>query len=246
MFPIHNTVPTRSMPLVTWGLIAANCVVFIFEASLDPLNFEWFVWRFALVPARDFALLTGDAGGPAATDYLRFVTNTFLHGGWLHLIVNMWTLWLFGLVVEDRLGHARYFWFYIGCGIVASLTHAMFNPDSELPALGASGAIAGVLGCFMRLFPLARVVVVVPIVFIPLFFQVPAFLFAGFWFLMQVLQGTAELLAPTTGGGVAWWAHIGGFVLGFVFAPILQQPRRRQRVFYPDEGVLGFDTSGRP
>src|SRR5258708_14941376 len=105
MFPIHNTVPTRSMPLVTWGLIAANCVVFIFEASLDPLNFEWFVWRFALVPARDFPLLTGDAGGPAATDYLRFVTNTFLHGGWLHLIVNMWTLLLFRLLLEHPLSH---------------------------------------------------------------------------------------------------------------------------------------------
>src|SRR5258708_15872417 len=102
MFPIANTVPTRSMPLVTWGLIAANGVVFIFEASLDPLNFEWFVWRFALVPARDFALLTGDAGGPAATDYLRFVTNTFLHGGWLHLTVTILTLRLFGPLLQHR------------------------------------------------------------------------------------------------------------------------------------------------
>lgn len=246
MFPIRNTVPTRYPPVVTWVLIAANCAVFLFQVSLDPLEFGHFIWRFSVIPARDFALMTGNAGGPALTDYLRFVTNTFVHGGWLHLIVNMWTLWLFGPVVEDRLGHGRYFWFYIGCGALASVTHAAFNPDSDLPSLGASGAIAGVLGCYMRLFPLARVVAVIPIVFIPLFFQVPAFLFAGLWFVLQLLQGAAGLLMPSEAGGVAWWAHIGGFVVGALVGPILQQSPRRQRVFYPDEGVLGFDSAGRP
>ena len=119
----------------------------------------------------------------------------FLHGGWLHLILNMWTLWLFGPTVEDRMGHARYLAFYLACGLAASVAHVMFNPTSIVPALGASGAIAGILGCYMRLFPMARVVVVVPILFIPLFFEVYAFVFIGLWFLIQVLQSMMALLA---------------------------------------------------
>jgi membrane associated rhomboid family serine protease len=244
MFPIKNAVPSRYPPVVTWSLIAANCAIFLFEVSLDPVELEWFLTHFALVPARDVAPLIYDGLGPALPNYLRLITNTFLHGGWLHLILNMWTLWLFGPVVEDRLGHVRFFFFYV-CGIVASLTHGAFNPESDVVALGASGAIAGVLGCYIRLFPFAQLVVVVPVLFLPLFFEIPAVIFATFWFLLQILQGAAELMAPAAGGGVAWWAHVGGFVVGFARAPVLRQPTRRYRVYYPDEGVLGFDPSGR-
>jgi membrane associated rhomboid family serine protease len=119
-----------------------------------------------------------------------------------------------------------------------------FNPTSTAPALGASGAIAGVLGCYMWMFPLSRVVVVVPIVFIPLFFELHAFIFIGIWFLIQLLQGTAELMSPSA-GGVAWWAHVGGFVMGIVLGPLLHRPTRRYRRYYADEGELGFDTRGR-
>jgi membrane associated rhomboid family serine protease len=247
MFPIKNAVPFRYPPVVTWSLIAANCVIFLFEVSLEPVEFEWFIESFALIPARDFYAPFDTGVGSALPNCVHLITNTFLHGGWLHLILNMWTLWLFGPVVEDRLGHARYFFFYIGCGIVASLSHAAINPDSEIAALGASGAIAGVLGCYIRLFPLARLVVVIPILFLPLFFEIPAVVFAALWFFLQILQGTADLVAPSTGvtAGVAWWAHVGGFVVGFVLAPLLRQPPRRHRVYYPDEGVLGFDPSGR-
>jgi membrane associated rhomboid family serine protease len=152
---------------------------------------------------------------------------------------------LFGPVIEDRQGPLGYLAFYLICGLIASVTHAVFNAFSTVPVLGASGAIAGVLGCYMRLFPLARVVVVIPILFIPLFFELPAFLFAGFWFLLQVLQGTAELLGPSTGGGVAWWAHIGGFVAGFALAPLLVHSQQRYRMYFADEGVLGFTPLGR-
>jgi membrane associated rhomboid family serine protease len=169
----------------------------------------------------------------------------FLHGGWLHLILNMWTLWLFGPTVEDRLGHSRYLAFYLACGVAASLTHVVFSAGSEIPALGASGAIAGVLGCYVRLFPLARVVVLVPILFLPLFFEVYAFIFVGLWFLIQVLQGTAELFTPTAAAGVAWWAHIGGFVAGLVLGPVLRRSEQRYRAYHADEGVLGFDPRGR-
>ena len=240
MFPIQSTVATRYPPLVTWCLIAVNSAVFLYEQSLDPAALQDFILRFALVPARDLG------GGADNNLYVRLATNMFLHGGWLHLILNMWTLWLFGPAVEDRMGHARYVWFYLGCGVAAALAHALMNPQSDLPSLGASGAIAGVLGSYMRFFPTARVVVIVPLIFIPLFFQMPAAIFAGLWFLMQFVQGTAAALAPTDIGGVAWWAHVGGFAVGFVVAPLLRQQTGRPRDYFPDEGVLGFDPSGRP
>jgi membrane associated rhomboid family serine protease len=157
----------------------------------------------------------------------------------------MWTLWLFGRVVEDRLGSVRYLVFYLGCGFLASVAHAVFNPTSTIPALGASGAIAGVLGAYMRMFPLSRVLVVIPILFFPFFFELPAFFFAGFWFLLQLLQGTADLFTPSTGAGVAWWAHVGGFIAGFLLTPVVRQSARRYRTYYADEGVLGFDPRGR-
>jgi len=246
MFPIQNGVPSRYPRVVTWAIIAANCAVFfLIEISLGPRELDWFLSRFALIPARYFAPHPYGDTSLALFDYLPFVSNMFLHGGWLHLILNMWTLWLFGPTVEDRLGSARYLLFYLACGLLASLTHAIFNPASTIPALGASGAIAGVLGCFIRLFPLARLVILIPVLFFPFFFEVPAIVFAGLWFLMQMLQGTAELFMQPSGGGVAWWAHVGGFVFGFVLTPLLRQSRRRYRTYYADEGIFGFDPSGR-
>ena len=246
MFPIKNTVPSRYPAVVTWTLIVMNCVVFLFQISLSPAGEKWFVLSFALIPARYFAALPNGYAGNTLADYLPFLTNTFMHGSWLHLIFNMWTLWLFGPTVEDRLGHGRYLAFYLACGLCASVAHAFFNPSSVVPALGASGAIAGVLGCFMRFFPLAWVVVVVPIIFIPLFFEVPAFLFVGLWFVINLLQGTAELLVPSAGGGVAWWAHIGGFIAGLAIGPLLLRSEQNYRAYYRDEGILGFGPTGRP
>jgi membrane associated rhomboid family serine protease len=239
MFPIKNAVPSRSPPLVTWALIAANCVIFLAETSLTPRELEWLLSQFALIPAR----YTED-GDLSLADYLPFFTNMFLHGGWMHLILNMWMLWLFGPTVEDRLGPGRYLMFYLACGILASVTHVVFNPGSPFPALGASGAIAGVLGCYIRLFPLARIVVMIPILIFPFFFEVPALVFAGLWFMMQLLQGTIDLFAPSAGGGVAWWAHVGGFMAGFVLAAPLRLPARRYRPYYADEGILGFTPMG--
>jgi membrane associated rhomboid family serine protease len=245
MIPIRNAVPCRYPPVVTWLLIATNCLVFLLQNSLSPVELEEFLRDFALIPARYTAVLAYGESDLTAADLVPFFTMMFLHGGWLHLIFNMWTLWLFGSTVEDRLGRGRYLAFYLACGVAASIAHVAFNPTSIVPALGASGAIAGVLGCYMRLFPLARVVVVVPILFIPLFFEVYAFVFVGLWFLIQIFQGTLELLLPTSGGGVAWWAHVGGFVAGLTLGPLLVQSARRYRAYYPDEGVLGFDTAGR-
>ena len=243
MLPIQVAVPSRYPPVVTWCLIALNSGIFLFEISLSPSELEPFLQRFALIPARYFGAYADS--DPSVTAYLPFFTNMFLHGGLLHLGFNMWTLWLFGPTVEDRLGRARYLAFYIVCGVCASLAHAVFNPTSTIPALGASGAISGVLGGFMLMFPFAQLVVVIPILFFPFFFELPAMVFAGVWFLTQVLSGTVQLFMPEQAGGIAWWAHIGGFVAGVVLTPVLRQSTERYRTYYADEGVLGFDPSGR-
>jgi membrane associated rhomboid family serine protease len=245
MIPIQNAVPSRYPPTVTWTLIAINSAVFLFHISLSPAAQELFIYSFALIPARYFVPLALGVPEPDLIDYLPFLTSVFMHGGWLHLIMNMWMLWLFGGTVEDRLGHGRFLAFYLTCGVLASLVHAVFNASSLVPALGASGAIAGVMGCYVRLFPMANLIVVLPIFFLPLFFEVPAIVFVGIWFAFQVLQGTVELFMLSTGGGVAWWAHIGGFVAGLALSPLLTQSERRYRTYYADEGILGFTPTGR-
>jgi membrane associated rhomboid family serine protease len=243
MFPVANGVALCSAPIATWALIAVNCVVFLFEAKLSPSELNDLLYRFALVPARYF-----DSGvfhakmSPA--DYLPFVTHMFLHGGWLHLIVNMWTLWLFGRAVEDQLGSGRYLAFYFACGVLASVTYAALNPTSTVPALGASGAIAGVLGCYMRLFPFSRIVVLVPILFLPLFFEVPAVIFIGLWFLIQALEAMAASFTHFAGSNIAWWAHVGGFVAGVILAGPLRPPRRRRWPRDVDRVIPGFALSG--
>jgi len=245
MFPIRDGVATRYAPVITWCLIAINCAVFVHETWLTPADLEEFLGRFALIPARYFNSTTGFEPARAPWDFLPFATNMFLHGSWLHLILNMWTLWIFGAAVEDRLGPSRYLAFYLVTGIAASVAHAVFNPSSAVPALGASGAIAGVIGCYVRLFPMARILVLVPVLFLPLFFEIPAAIFAGFWFLMQVMQGTLALLMPSSVGDVAWWAHVGGFVAGLLLAPVVSRPARKYRRYYADEGVYGLTPLGR-
>jgi membrane associated rhomboid family serine protease len=147
--------------------------------------------------------------------------------------------------VEDQFGWRLYLVFYLFCGVLASVTHVVFNPTSSIPALGASGAIAGILGCYMRLFPQARVIVMIPVIFIPLFFALPGAVFVGLWFLMQVLQATTSLFLASAGGSIAWWAHIGGFVGGFALASPLRSTARSNWLRHADQGILGFDLMGR-
>ncbi|MGF1639816.1 MAG: rhomboid family intramembrane serine protease [Rhodospirillales bacterium] len=200
------------------ALIVVNIGVFFFELGLAPKESARFIYTYALVPAVYGNPELARQAGLEATSVLPIVTNTFMHGGYLHLIVNMWTLWLFGLPVEDRLGPWRFLLFYLVCGTAGSVSHLAFNLDSLVPALGASGAIAGVLGAFSRLHPRARVSVVQPIFFFPLIFQLPAWVFTAIWFAFQLLPGVAALSAGPATGGIAWWAHIGGFVVGLTIA----------------------------
>ncbi len=214
MFPIRDTIPSRTTPVVTWALIGINILVFAYEFSLPRQALESFIYSFGMVPAGLFGdapdSLAAPAGGAGT-----FLTSMFIHGGLLHLIANMWTLWIFGDNVEDRMGKVRFSLFYLTCGGIAALVHLATNLTSTVPTVGASGAIAGVLGAYFLLYPRARVLTLVPIFFYPLFIEIPAFFYLGFWFLTQLLSGG---LAETGGqaGGIAWWAHVGGFVAGLI------------------------------
>ncbi|MDZ7317407.1 MAG: rhomboid family intramembrane serine protease [candidate division KSB1 bacterium] len=244
MFPIQDTVAKRYPPTVTWLLILVNAVVFLYQVSLPPPLQESFIHTFALVPARFFGSMAVLRPPEGWSDYLPFLSNIFLHGGWLHLILNMWTLWIFAPAVEDRLGSLVFLLFYLVCGIAASLAHALVNASSTVPALGASGAIAGIIGCYVRLFPFARLVTLVPILFFPVFIEIYAIFYAFFWFITQIIPGLFSLLVPASEGGIAWWAHIGGFVAGWMLAPTIRKPARSYRRFYDDEGCYGFFPNG--
>ena len=231
MIPFRTSAPAAMMPAVTVGLMLANLAVFLYQYGLDPHQEMLFTYRFALVPAiyghPEHALQVG----LDPTNYWPLITNTFMHGGWVHLIFNMWTLWLFGSALEGRLPTWRFLAFYLLCGTLGSLGHLLSNLDSTVPALGASGAIAGVLGGYTRLYPRAKVTLVFPIVIVPLIFSVPAFLFTALWFAIQLWNGTAA--ADPHGGGIAWWAHIGGFVAGVLLVGWFQRPTRPTRQSRP-------------
>ncbi len=215
MFPIKDTVPRRVYPFATLAIIVTNLLAFAFELSLSEDERGALIYLFGLVPARYSHPAWAKIAGLPLDSYWPFVTNLFLHGGWLHIIGNMWFLYLFGDNVEDRLGHVRFIIFYLLAGVTANLVHFLVNSDSTMPVIGASGAIAGVMAAYLRLFPRARIITLIPILFFPFFFEVPAILFMGFWFVMQIFSGAISLAIADKGGGIAWWAHIGGFALGF-------------------------------
>jgi membrane associated rhomboid family serine protease len=201
------------VPVVNYAIIAANVVVFLYEASLGN-RADAFIVHWGLVP-RHFGLAN-------------LLTSMFLHGGWLHLLGNMLYLYIFGDNVEDRLGHVRYLLFYLLCGFAAGGAQALSSPGSNLPMVGASGAIAGVSGAYFLFFPSARVVTLVPIFFFLQVMEVPAVFFLLIWFLWQLMSGVASL-GSAAGGGVAFWAHIGGFVAGMVLGPTLRERNPQPR-----------------
>ncbi len=244
MFPLRDSLPRHTFPGMVWTLIAINSAVFMLLLDLPPDWQEAVVYHYGLVPARYIAPEWALAHGLTPGNPLPFFTNMFLHGGWLHLIFNMWTLWIFGPALEDRLGPLRFLVFYLLCGLLASFAHFYFNLTSTIPSLGASGAIAGVIGGYVMLFPHARIIIMVPILFIPFFFEVPALVYALVWYFTQVLQGTSSLLQPQMGGGVAWWAHVGGFLAGLLLIRFFIIGREAYLNWHADEGVYGFAPDG--
>jgi membrane associated rhomboid family serine protease len=226
MIPLQDTVQSRGIPLMTWGLILVNGLVFIYELTLSPEQLELLIAERGMTPARL---------GTDPEAYWTVLTSMFMHGDWLHFIGNMWMLYLFGDNVEDRMGSVRYFVFYMLCGLASSAAHIVVDPSSEVPSIGASGAIAGVLGAYLVLFPTARVITLVPVFIIPFLFEIPAIIFLGFWFVSQLWSGVLSLVNPTAYGGIAWWAHIGGFLAGIGLVYVFRQSRKRKREYYADE-----------
>lgn len=221
MIPLRDENPSATVPVVTRALIGLNVLVFLYELLLGPdLGAFLYAWGFTPVKLT-LAVRYGDL--PLLPSAAPLVTSMFLHGGWSHLIGNLWYLWIFGDNVEDALGHAGFLVFYLGCGVAASLFHYLAVPVAAIPTVGASGAIAAVLGAYILRFPRARVLTLLPI--FP-FFQVvplPAFLVLGLWFLFQFVLG---LGSPATGGGIAFWAHVGGFLVGLSVMRLLGAARR--------------------
>ena len=241
MIPLKDDTPRYSTPLINFFLIAANVVVFLFEISLSPRQQVAFVQTFGLVPARlalalNVALPQVHVHAHAVSPALAFVpilTSMFLHGGWWHIIMNMWFLWIFGRNVEDAMGHFPYLVFYLTCGVAAALVQTFSDLSSTIPTVGASGAIAGIMGGYFILYPRAKVLMLVPFLFI-FFLWLPAWVVLGYWFVLQILSGvgTALVTAERGSGGVAFWAHVGGFVAGVFLVRLFPSRTRRYRYGY--------------
>jgi len=231
MFPLRDNIRSRSFPIVNWSLIAVSVLAFLLEQAIEVgiggAAFQRFLTLFGLTPS-SFSLLN-------PLSYVSVISSIFLHGGWFHLISNMWILYIFGDNVEDRMGSLRYLAFYLASGIAAGLTHLIFAANSDLPTVGASGAIAGVLGAYMILYPRARVVTLIPLFIFPWLVEIPALFYLGIWFLSQVSSGLLSVGAMTPFGGIAWWAHIGGFVFGLLLVRFFARRPRVQTYWQPED-----------
>ena len=243
MFPVGDFLRRRTTPYVNWALIAINIAVFVYTLGVDDPDRFFFDWGFVgacLGPHFGFDTDVPQQAREAVCngrdrDILQVFTSMFLHGGWAHIAGNMLFLWIFGDNVEDRMGHLRYIVFYFLCGIAAAATQTYFAIDELIPAVGASGAIAGVLGAYLMLHPTAMVqVVILPLFFLPFF--VPAAVLIVIWFLTQIFSGIAELGDTASGSGVAFWAHVGGFVAGAILIWLFKGPRRSQERALPNYG----------
>ena len=217
MFPIRDTQPSYSKPYVTILLIVINMLIFLYEFSLSPYSRDHFIATYGMVPD-EFSFFT-------------LLTSMFLHGGWMHVLGNMWFLWIFGDNIEDTLGHGKYLLFYIACGMIAGLAQFIVNPTSRVPTVGASGAIAGVLGGYLVLYPTSRIGTLIGLGFIYFPARIYAWAFIVFWFLLQLVNGVASIgTNASAGGGVAYWAHVGGFLTGVVLVRLFAHPARVQQL----------------
>jgi membrane associated rhomboid family serine protease len=228
MIPLGDNVSSKRFPTVTLGLIVVNTIIFLFEVLFEPAA-DQMAQMFGATPSN---IMTGWTN-PLTLATL--VTAMYLHGGWAHLIGNMIYLWVFGDNVEDRMGHVGFFIFYTLCGVLSGMAQVLAMPTSSIPAIGASGAIAGVLGAYLLLFPRARVRTLIPLIFIYTTVHLPAVIVLGGWFLVQFLNGLASINVNVQTGGVAWWAHIGGFVVGMILMPLFRQ-KQPPSPFYEYDG----------
>jgi membrane associated rhomboid family serine protease len=243
MIPIKDTIHSRSFPLVNWLIVIANVLVFVLiELPLGQSQLNQLILNYGMTPNQCAAPLLKNLSTASIPGMgvlingcaIPLITSMFLHGSWLHIIGNMWVLIIFGDNVEDRLGSIVYLLFYLVCGVVSGLTQAFIAPTSQVPAIGASGAIAGVLAAYMIFFPRARVVTFIPLFILPWFINIPSVIFIAIWFLLQFFSGVAAL-GGATSGGVAYWAHVGGFICGLLLGWLFALGSGNRSRSYPDE-----------
>jgi membrane associated rhomboid family serine protease len=229
MIPLRDVIPSRTFPALVVTIIALNAFVFLFELTLTERELALFVRLYGVVPL-DFSLTT-------------VFTSMFLHGGWMHFLGNMLFLWIFGDNVEDRMGHGRFAVFYLLCGGVAALAHVMSEPGSPVPTIGASGAVAGVMGAYFVLYPRSRILALLPLFIFWQIIEVPAVLFLGLWFVLQLFSGVGSTLMATDGapaGGIAFWAHVAGFLAGVVLVYAFRRPERARVEWWDDSGPRSY------
>lgn len=229
MIPLKDDVKSQSTPFVNYTIIGLNIVVFIYELMLGP-QLQDFIMNYGMVPQRFFYFLENPSGNLFMLVF-PFFSSVFMHGGFFHIIFNMLFLFIFGDNVEDSMGHLRYLIFYLLCGIGATFIHILFNTSSPIPSIGASGAIAGVMGAYLILHPKAKVLTLIPLGFFIRIVYIPAIFFLVLWFILQLFSGVASIgvSAYQNAGGVAWWAHIGGFVCGLLLIFIFRKRKKRLR-----------------
>ncbi len=229
MIPLHDDNPTSIKPLFTVSIIVACVMVFFYQASLGPKGGQAFVYQYGAIPAVLFGFESLPSQIQVIPASFSLITSMFLHGGIMHLVGNMLYLWIFGNNIEDAMGHVRFVLFYLTCGVIAAMSHALTDAGSVVPMIGASGAISGILGAYLLLYPRAQVLVLIPLGFFTRLIYIPAGFVLGFWFLLQLISGSVT--AGQGGGGVAWFAHIGGFLAGMILIGLFK--RRSVRLFNP-------------
>jgi len=244
VIPLRDNVPGVHKPVALYVIMALTALAFLYQLGLTPRDNFWLAVTYGVVPARYFVHPAGAWTGHVLTEILPFFTYMFLHGGWLHLLMNMWVLWIFGDNVEDVMGPGRFALFYVLCGLAALAAQMFFSRTSMVPIIGASGAIAGVMGAYLLLYPHARVIVLIPIIFIPYFIELPAVFFLTLWFALQFVSGWLSTSAATE-GGVAFFAHAGGFIAGLVLMPFLRRKDRCYHCYDWKRRRYEFDSTGR-
>lgn len=225
MIPIRDSIPCFTTPYVTWSMMAVCIMVFLMMVLMPDSMAQHFLYKYGMVPIRYTNPVWAKHFGLPPDYYFSFLSSLFLHGGWAHLAVNMMFMWIFADNIEDLMGHGRFLAFYLLCGLLATYAQWYFSPNLVVPVVGASGAIAAVLGAYFFQFPYARVAIVVPIFIFPFFFEIPAIAFLGVWVIFQLQEMTTATIFPALGGNSAWWAHLGGFAAGAALHPFFIKRR---------------------
>jgi len=239
--PLHDRNPIKHIkfPYVTYGLIALNLLCFLLQSVQSENGFNATAASLGVIPIE----LLGTIPGNGVPEWWTLITYQFLHGDWLHVLSNMLFLWIFGDNVEDRMGHGRFIVFYLLCGTVAAIAHVMSEPGSPLPTIGASGAVAGVMGAYFVLYPRSRILALLPLFIFWQIIEVPAVLFLGLWFVLQLFSGVGTMLMATEGapaGGIAFWAHVAGFLAGVILVYAFRRPERARVEWWDDSGPRSY------